>query len=272
MSASSGVLYARSVSLALPPAPKARQPLRVLSAHRRVLNLVDEAGRILAVVAPEIGDGPFHIVLERAVSFDFARPGAQAWRRGRALALGDWRLDWSRAHRWNPALTPANIPARAWRTLTACVQESGRFRDRMADVDRAAARLQRGAALIAQGVARAEAHDLQQGASLLMGLGPGLTPAGDDYLLGALARLHLDDSLPDPAQLGRFIEADAMRTTQLSQAWLLHAAGGRFDARWHRLRDALAAGEGEAICRAARDILSVGASSGPQALAGFLLT
>jgi len=272
MPASPPVSYARSVSLTLPSTQRV-QPLRVLSVHRRVLNLEDAAGRILAVVAPEIGDGPFHIVLDRIVSLDFVRPGERAWRRGDALTLGSWRVDWSQARRWDPMLRPDRIPPRSWAALTDCAHSSESFRDRWQSMDKAAiARLQRGARLIAEGVAGENLEALKDGVSLLVGLGPGLTPAGDDYLLGALARLHLDASLPDGEMLGRFVSARADATTRLSRAWLLHAAQGRFDARWHTLQKALATGEKEGICRATRAILSVGATSGPQAMAGFLLT
>jgi hypothetical protein len=127
--------------------------------------------------------------------------------------------------------------------------------------------MQRGAALIAQGIAQPD-----RAASLLAGLGPGLTPAGDDYLLGALARLWLDATQPEAGELSSSVLAAAAKTTRISRAWLQYAARGQFDVRWHDLQRALLMADEEAICRAAHRILSVGATSGPQAMAGFLLT
>jgi hypothetical protein len=259
------LLHARSVSLAL---PDGSGPVRILSVHRRALNLTDEAGRIIAVVTPEVGDGPFHIVLAQSTSFDALHAGdAGAWRET-SVQVGRWRVDWAQARRWHPQLTPAPIPRQALDTLNECVWATDLFQSRWAGMDaRTIDRMQRGAALIAQGIAQPD-----RAASLLAGLGPGLTPAGDDYLLGALARLWLDATQPEAGELSSSVLAAAAKTTRISRAWLQYAAWGQFDVRWHDLQRALLMADEEAICRAAHRILSVGATSGPQAMAGFLLT
>ena len=263
---------ARSISAALPLASNETRPLRVLSVHRRVINLEDDRGNLLAVVTSEVGDGPFHIVLEQPASFDFARPGLTGQWQGQQLMLGNRCIDWSQARRWQPHLAPATLPQRAISTLGDCVRSATVFQQRREGMDPATiARMQMGASLLTKGLLQADEPALRQGVSLLAGLGPGLTPAGDDYLLGALARLQLDAALPDITTLGQFIPAAALATTRLSRAWLTYAARGLFDARWHALQSALIGGEQKDICQAANDILSVGASSGPQAMAGFLL-
>ena len=273
MSKESIRLPARSVSSILPVAPHESRPLRVLSVHRRALNLLDDAGRIIAVVTPEVGDGPFHIVLHHSLSLDFVQSGIRAWRQGDELKIGNRVVDWTQARRWDPHLTPVSIPKRSLTLLTACVNASDRFQKRMADMDqRSLPRLQMGAALLDKGVKQGDEQALRKGASLLVGLGPGLTPAGDDYLLGVLARLHMDNAFPAATPLPGFVETGATLTTKLSRAWLLHSARGQFDERWHALQKALRSRDERAICEAAQRILSVGASSGPQAMAGFLLT
>jgi hypothetical protein len=264
------LLHARSVSLAL---PDGSGPVRVLSVHRRALNLMDEAGRIIAVVTPEVGDGPFHIVLAQSASFDALHAGdTGAWREN-SVQVGHWRVDWAQARRWHPQLTPILISRQALDALTECVRTSDIFQNRWAGMDaRTIARMQEGAARIAPGITEGDKTALQQGASLLAGLGPGLTPAGDDYLLGALARLWLDATQPEADDLSSFALAAAAKTTRISRAWLQYAARGQFDVRWHDLQRALLLADEEAICRAAHRILGVGATSGPQAMAGFLLT
>jgi hypothetical protein len=271
-SSPANLLQARSVSQTLPPVRESGQALRVLSAHRRALNLEDEQGRILAVVTPEAGDGPFHIVLTREIALNLAAPGAQAWREGTTLTLADWIVDWAQARRWHPGLTPATIPAQSLARLSDCVRANERFQERMTGIDgRSASRLQQGAIMVAAGAVTGDEEALQAGVALLMGLGPGLTPAGDDYLLGALARLHLDAAAPDVSALARYVAANAPRTTKLSRAWLLHGVQARFDARWHALQKAMSSGRAHDICRTARAILAVGATSGPLSMAGFLL-
>lgn len=264
---------ARSFSLTLTEAPDHSHPVRVFSVHRRVLNLLDDAGRIIAVVTPEIGDGPFHIVLDQSISFDFAAPGQEGVWQGTSLTLGTNRVEWARAQPWNPHLESISIPPPALMALHDCVQGGRVFQERWQGMDRRTiARMQSGVASIVSGLRGLEREALHQGVSRIMGLGPGLTPAGDDVLLGMLARLWLDTAQPAAAELGQCALDAAAMTTRISRAWLQHAARGQFDARWHALRAALLTADNRAICHAAHRILSVGASSGPQAMAGFLLT
>src|SRR4051812_49332549 len=76
-------------------------------------------------------------------------------------------------------------------------------------------------------VRRADLDAALRTASRLIGLGPGLTPAGDDVMAGTMAGLAL---LGHPAA-ERFAAAvyslAAGRTTELSRALLRHAAAGR---------------------------------------------
>jgi len=267
------ILLARTVSDELPPSPEKPRPLRVLSVHSRALNLMDESGEILAVVTPEVGDGPFHIVLERTTFFDFTRTGQMGLWRGAVLTLGDVHIDWRDARPWRPHLASISIPEEAMQRLQTCVLASQEFQNRWEGMgDITIHRIETGKRFIARGMMQPSPTAFQRGVMFLMGLGPGLTPAGDDYLLGALARLQMDASLESLPGIQALFEIGAERTTKLSRAWLQHAAQGRFAAHWHALGDALMSGRGDAICGAAEDILRVGATSGPQALAGFLLT
>ena len=266
---SADLLFARSLSSAL---SSSSRPLRVLSVHRRVLNLADGDEDIVAVVWPEVGNGPFHIVLAQPVAFDFARPGIAAQWQADVLTAGGLRISLARARRWNPRLESIRLPARSLAALQSCAQASDLFRQRREGMDRnTLARLQMGGALMARGVQQEDDTALRKGVSLLAGLGPGLTPAGDDYLLGVLARLQLDAALPGIDLLTPSLNTAVRFTTRLSRVWLRHAMQGQFDARWHALAAVLPGKEEKAICRAAEGILRVGASSGPQALAGFLL-
>ena len=117
--------------------------------------------------------------------------------------------------------------------------------------------------------------DIARGTELLAGLGPGLTPAGDDFLLGFMARIWLEPALlpaawtaPDLCQ--HIAQTAAPRTTRLSRAWLIHAARGHFAEPWHDLVTALAANDKSAILHAGARILRIGATSGRDAMTGFL--
>ena len=70
-------------------------------------------------------------------------------------------------------------------------------------------------------------HSLDARAVPLIGLGPGLTPAGDDYLGGVMVALHLLDRPSQAASLWRWLEPKlAARTSAISAAHLAAAATG----------------------------------------------
>ncbi len=109
------------------------------------------------------------------------------------------------------------------------------------------------------------------GARGLAGLGGGLTPAGDDFLLGAMYAIWVTCPGAEAAILGRAIAVTAgPSTTRLSAAWLRAAARGEACTPWHDLVGGLAGGDRDTTLAAARRILNTGHTSGADALAGFV--
>ncbi|MBX6343113.1 MAG: DUF2877 domain-containing protein, partial [Thermomicrobiaceae bacterium] len=112
----------------------------------------------------------------------------------------------------------------------------------------------------------------------LVGLGPGLTPSGDDFLIGVCGALALVGALaPSVAEdcraAARVIAASAPgRTTLLSLTWLRQAAAGEFSAELGGLLAALVtAGDDAALERAAERLLAIGGTSGWDMAVGVLL-
>ncbi len=109
-------------------------------------------------------------------------------------------------------------------------------------------------------VRRADFDAALRTASRLIGLGPGLTPAGDDVMAGTMAGLVL---LRHPAA-ERFAAAvyslAAGRTTELSRALLRHAAAGRVSGEYAAVLQALV-GE-RPLGPAIQGLLATGATSG----------
>lgn len=105
----------------------------------------------------------------------------------------------------------------------------------------------------------------------LVGRGPGLTPSGDDALVGLLAVLHRlapagGQSLVAP--LRRAVVEHVHRTGDISAHYLSLAAGGHFGERLIRLCDALAAAAHDEARAAAVAVVATGATSGADALLG----
>lgn len=107
--------------------------------------------------------------------------------------------------------------------------------------------------------------------SALVGSGPGLTPAGDDVLAGALVTAH---ATHDP-RLSRWRATTrealtATRTTAVSRAMLHHALDGYATPELAGFLTALCLGHD--ITRTRTDLLAVGHTSGSALLAGVVYT
>jgi hypothetical protein len=106
-------------------------------------------------------------------------------------------------------------------------------------------------------------------ATRLLGLGPGLTPSGDDFLGGLLIALRLLNRDDLAARLWAGLEAAAMRrSVELSVAHLGAAAAGRGGAALHAALNALVTGRADDLPAVLERIDAIGHTSGWDALAG----
>ena len=111
-------------------------------------------------------------------------------------------------------------------------------------------------------------HALAQPAAGLIGLGPGLTPSGDDYLAGVLVALRAAGRGARADALWRWLEPRlAGRTSALSAAHLAAAAAGEAHEALHACLARLVGGAAEWAPLLAR-LGAVGHCSGWDALAG----
>ena len=106
----------------------------------------------------------------------------------------------------------------------------------------------------------------------LIGLGPGLTPAGDDFAGGAMIALRAFGHARHADRIAAWaLPLAKRRTNRISRAHLECAAAGQGHEALHRLLAAL--GRGDAVLASAVQALDrVGHSSGRDAAAGALLS
>lgn len=126
------------------------------------------------------------------------------------------------------------------------------------------------APLVARVCRTAARQALDEGALAgLVGLGPGLTPSGDDFLIGLAATLTAIRH-PLAPFLVHLEPHFARRTTDVSAAFLAHAARGEYSELLHDALSALlnASGSGGAEAAALGRLLSFGSSSGADTLMG----
>lgn len=116
-------------------------------------------------------------------------------------------------------------------------------------------------------------HGMLRAVTYLLGRGLGLTPSGDDVLMGfgtGLRFLHGGDPQLPAASFFRAVEREVPgKTTAVSEAYLRAMCKGYANEDYIDLLDALERGERAGIDRAAAGILSVGHTSGADSLLGF---
>ena len=252
---------------------------RVFSIHTHACNLLTDQGELIALVSSRHGNGPFHIVVPPALLTE-RRMGEVGVYQPRKLVFEKQQLAVDTATVWQPHLTPVRIPniisPSFWlHETTSGYPVSLLFPTEEAITTPLRSRAATGLSALVHGLQQTNLDVVNKGIKALIGLGPGLTPAGDDFLVGFLAGLTLGPpatvvSAPSLSQLRTCIDKAADQTTRLSGAWLRCAAHGQFGETWHSLAHALQSGQRKKIEQAAHHILSTGATSGVDAMTGLL--
>ena len=101
-------------------------------------------------------------------------------------------------------------------------------------------------------------HPIAQNLVRLLGLGPGLTPSGDDLVAGTLVALHALGFARAAADLWRVVQPSLKDTNAISSAHLRAAAHGQAAAVLHEAVAATAAGRADAIHAHSRGWRSMG--------------
>ncbi|MFQ5827826.1 MAG: DUF2877 domain-containing protein [Candidatus Methylomirabilia bacterium] len=275
----------------------------VHSVFRRAVNLHDEAGEIVSVLAAELGNSPRGILVDVAEDEDFrsmgVTPGASFRASCQEIIFGSLHVSLRGARLWGPE-PPLPVPLEhrdqehLFRVLQAVIRELG-SRDGLWDTHFTAG--MEGAGLgdargkpcatiwsvlatprIGQLVDAWRQRDLSQAtraASELVGLGPGLTPSGDDFLGGCLALLALGSSTREEqervARLGdAILDVARTRTNVISYTMLKDSARGRPAERVRELIAALLTSAPANAREPALRLLRCGSSSGTDSALGVL--
>lgn len=124
-----------------------------------------------------------------------------------------------------------------------------------------------------------ERYDLLSGmeaASRLIGLGPGVTPSGDDVLIGFMAGLYCTAGTDQKKLVliqafGSALCLLAKGTNDISRTFLFHAARGEFASSLVTLVEAIQNGEERALYLTLKGSMQVGHSSGTDSVTGLLI-
>lgn len=248
------------------------QAARVETAHRRAVNLRLESGALLTLLAPELGDGPGALL----VAADWPLPWAVGERvevsptelcaAGLAVAL-DGAVDWEPGP--SPALGQLGELRQGWlvavQELQAAKAHASPFWGLLCAEGTEVAATYRQFAR--RGLIALIHGEWAEAAARLVGLGPGLTPSGDDFLAGFLL-LALRTGWGVAAPLRAAIDAlPPGRTTPVGESLLHWAMEGVVGERALYWLDGLLHGAPRSI----ELVLAIGATSGVDFAAGVLL-
>ena len=235
-----------------------RQP-RVLHVFDNACNLINEKKDVLSLVTLPIGNGPFNLVVADEINFaDYINARSEISVDMDQIRIGNLIIDVDNAKLWNPRPDWERLHAKRADILDQIpsLRASGNGQSKPQFSDSLASdNISVGTKL----------------ASKLAGLGQGLTPAGDDFIMGALYAVWIIHPREVASELADEIaKTAAPLTTSLSAAWIGSAGRGEAGQVWHEFLDALMDGDEAKIQLRMENILAVGETSGADALTGFI--
>lgn len=238
-------------------------------------------GAWACIGGPDIGVGPLNIIVGLRCDWTTLVANGQPVRaEGDRVLIGAVPLGLARAAIWSPPPAPGWDPMRASAGLTN-FDDLIRLHSPPAEglgvfaiAGAAPASLEaRAAAAPAAALAQWIAAPDGSGPEVLplLGLGPGLTPSGDDYLAGILAILHAVGLTEQRNRLWQVLSpALPLATGEISRAHLECAAEGRLAARQHLILNALLDGDRDALESALRALAADSHTSSWDGLAGMV--
>jgi hypothetical protein len=269
----------------------------VHSVFRSALNLrLQNEGSLLTLVAIDEADLPQGIRVDTPPDFSFERfkTGEPVSSDGLFLRLPSLDIDLQNALRWS-----CNLPAvqadftnpsvlDAWKTVWRALNE--RQKNTRADIiaqdliqpandtsNRISQRAGDAMRKLLDSARRHDPTDVKTPLRSLIGLGSGLTPSGDDLLVGFFAGLWC--SVHNSPEHKSFIDALAQaisrlstRTNDISRTYLFHAARGQVSSRLENLAKSICTADSpDRLLAKFESAAQTGHSSGMDAVTGLLL-
>ncbi|MGD0916167.1 MAG: DUF2877 domain-containing protein [Thermodesulfobacteriota bacterium] len=264
----------KAALLYLPQKP-VRTSVHSVFTHAR--NVVMRNGLLLTIAHSKAGHLPGGILLEPDHWQAFS---SCPWEEGKLLWLSrisvddpdhDFTLHWANAQVWEPKLN---------------VRRFGESREILARMQVviepaepcsiAKEELSRRSAALISALLKRNLDKTDEAVGALVGLGPGLTPSGDDILVGMMLALHLlrrhGDHVPSALRLlSSKVRQHAGRTTAVGESYLRYAAMGHFAEVAVNFGKQVLSAEGN-WSAAADKLRDFGSSSGNDLMYGFAET
>ena len=284
-------LAAQSLTPAVDALLRRAGQIRVLQVFEHVVNL-NAGNEIISLVTPEIGNGPFNVVLPACDFRHHVTMSSTVTVIPNALHIGDLVISFRSAARWNPyplwsqlrskqaqlraripvirAVLHQHAPPDSWAQLVVELPAAPKSNLDVQFITFARRRWNN----LYKAMINLDQCNCMDYAKQLVGLGNGLTPSGDDWLVGCALAAQLNLPSPETASLLlKTIGLVSSGTTFLSSNWLQATVSGMCNEHWHRFLASCVQPDSDQVCyQAALRIVEQGHSSGADALAGYLAT
>lgn len=287
-----------SIGSAVGPRLLSGRSTTVHSVYKGAVNIVTHDG-IVSLVPPKAGRSPNSIVLHEAdiLSLRGLVPGDPVDFEGQTLTLGKgFRVTFRRAETYSEPPVPREraVPSESvTQNLVAArgsLVVSGRFEGlgplifdygvgsspESCILNEVSRRASRSFKSLLAGLRSGDRRLTEDSLEGLLGLGPGLTPSGDDLVLGLLAALKVGEAFrARPAGSDMLSQCVAklapQRTNLLSSDILTMGSEGGFNEKVRRALDSIHSRGPCEVSRDVEDLVSLGATSGTDIAAGVII-
>lgn len=288
-------MYLKAISIG-DAVPRTDFDAVIHSVFKSALNFrLTRGSKLLTLVIPSEADLPQGIRVDTPndFSFDIFRADEQVTCRNKKLQFGYLTIELGEARRWkcNLPILQMNMAnplvATAWR----CAWQTLNKQQRLLGSEIVAEDLFRSDETIRAGVPRKAGEAMRTlveatprynltVASLvraLIGLGAGLTPSGDDILVGYLAGLWCsvldkNERIQFVTSLGKAVVRFSRQTNDISRTYLYHASRGQVSRRLAELAETICHGEyPDRVLSKVESAMQVGHTSGMDAVTGLLI-
>ena len=278
---------------------------RILNVFDLASNLINERGEVMSLVSQEVGNGPFNLMISAQSSgfvFDqvvSGSPIAICWPQ---LVIGHVVIDTRRANFWNAKPNWADLFAKKELVLSDLISHiqslislshpdsllslllhsalipdhplvsySTRQDTSLLGTPQPITMITGWMNTLFEAVHSIDLESCREVAQNLAGLGQGLTPAGDDFLLGAMYAARIIHPQEKAERITSTIASTAIPlTTSLSAAWIQAAVRGLVNEPWLDFLEGWKIPGQPTNESSLRKLLSIGHTSGADALAGFI--
>jgi hypothetical protein len=301
-------LYLNAQSIGLSAAERIQIQGKIGLIHsifQRVINIIVLENRLISLVGQEVGQGPLNILVNIPNHINLSTVGIKkgdiVTRVSESIVIGEnvivistqWSELWEPKRNFQTSLQPlktimANVEImREFALASDYLSGLGELipftyinglkdfkTEKLGSVSHLA--LPHISSML-KAIKSGHSHDIRRLTKHLVGLGPGLTPAADDMLLGLMiSMLYFSENINETSIDVKKINKDIIsiisgRTTTISEEFLREASVGKVNEAVASLMESLLTSRSRELENSVRNILDLGGTSGTDTVLGVIL-